>query len=142
MAFDPVSIALELGGKLVDHFFPDPAKNAEAKLELLKLQQTGALAQLTADTDLAKAQIAVNQAEASNPRLWVAGWRPAVGWVGAAGLAYASILEPLARFLATLYGYKSAFPVLDTTITMQVLFALLGMGVLRSRDKEKGVATK
>ena len=111
-------------------------------LKLLELQQSGELAKLAAETELAKGQLAINQAEAASPRLWVSGWRPFVGWVGGAGLAYASILEPIARFVATIQGYTGAFPALDTTITMQVLFALLGIGGMRSWDKYKGVATK
>ena len=142
MAFDPVSAVLDVGSKLIDRLWPDPAQRDAAKVKLLELQQSGELARLTAETELSKAQIAVNQAEAASPRLFVAGWRPWVGWVGGAGLAYAAILEPLARFVATILGYTGAFPVIDTTITMQVLFALLGMGALRTREKEKGVAAK
>ena len=142
MAFDPVSAVLDVGSKLIDRLWPDPAQRDAAKVKLLELQQSGDLARLTAETEIAKAQIAVNQAEAASPRLWVSGWRPFVGWVGGAGLAYAAILEPLARFVATLAGYTGAFPVLDTTITMQILFALLGVGALRTREKEKGVAAR
>lgn len=142
MSFDPVSAAFQLGGKLLDRFFPDPAKRAEAQLELLKLQQSGDLAKLAAETDLAKGQLAINAEEAKHASIWVSGWRPCVGWVGAAGLAYAAILEPLARFLATLGGYTGAFPVLDTTITMQLLFGLLGLGGFRTYEKSRGVAAK
>jgi len=142
MALDPVSAVLEVGGKLIDRLWPDPAQRDAAKLKMLEMQQTGELAKLTAETELAKGQLAINAEEAKNPRLWVSGWRPCVGWVGAAGLAYAAILEPLARFVATLAGYTGAFPVLDTTITMQILFALLGVGALRTREKEKGVAAR
>ena len=53
MAFDPVSAALDIGGKIIDRVWPDPAQKDAAKLALLQLYQTGALAQLTADTDLA-----------------------------------------------------------------------------------------
>jgi hypothetical protein len=142
MSFDPLSAAFQLGGKLLDRFFPDPAKRAEAQVELLRLQQTGELAHLASETDLAKGQIAINVEEAKHSSFWVAGWRPCVGWVGAAGLAYAAILEPLARFVATLAGYTGAFPVLDTTITMQLLFGLLGLGGFRTYEKSKGVAAK
>jgi hypothetical protein len=57
-------------------------------------------------------------------------------------LAYAAILEPILRLIATLWGYTGEFPVIDTTITMQILFGLLGLGAMRSYDKVKGVATK
>jgi hypothetical protein len=86
------------------------------------------------------AQIAVNQEEAKSSSLFVSGWRPYVGWVCGNALAYVAILEPIARFVATLNGYHGPFPIIDTTITMQVLLGLLGLGYLRSQDKKNGVA--
>ena len=133
---------LPLIGKVMDLIFPDPEKAAEAKLRAAELAQKGELAVLDAEVKLALGQLGINQEEAKNPSLWVSGWRPAVGWTGAAGLAYAAILEPLARFVATVAGYHGAFPELDTTITMQILFAILGVGGLRTFEKSKGVASK
>jgi hypothetical protein len=133
----------DFAGKVIEKIFPDPAKADAAKLELFKLQQSGELAQLAAETDLAKGQLAINVEEAKNASVFVSGWRPFVGWVGGVGLAYAAILEPVARFCATVfYGYVGIFPVLDTTITMQILFGLLGLGAMRSYDKKQGTATK
>jgi len=130
----------DFASKVIDKIFPDPEKKAAAQLELLKLQQTGELAQLAAETDITKAQIAVNQEEAKSSSLFVAGWRPMVGWVGGFGLAYAAILEPLARFIATVfYHYQGPYPAIDTTITMQILFGLLGLGGYRTMEKIKGV---
>ncbi len=89
------------------------------------------------------AQIAVNQEEAKSASVWVAGWRPGVGWICAAALAYAAILEPLLRFAAQVgFGYTGAFPAVDTNITMQVLLGMLGIAGLRSYDKQKGTDTK
>ena len=86
-------------------------------------------------------QIAVNAEEAKSESLFVAGWRPACGWVGAIALAYSSILEPLAEFVAKVaFGYSGQFPTLDTTITMQVLFGILGLGAYRSYDKKAAPA--
>ena len=133
---------LPLISKVVDLVIPDPNKAAEAKLKAAEMAQKGELAVLDAELKLAMGQLEINKEEAKNPSLWVSGWRPFVGWVGASGLAYAAILEPLARFVATLSGYTGAFPLLDTTITMQILFAILGVGGLRSFDKVKGVATR
>src|SRR6185503_19786991 len=99
MAFDPVSAFLEVGSKLIDRLWPDPVKADAAKLELVKMQQNGELAKLAADTSLAQAQIGVNVEEAKSTNWFVAGWRPSCGWIGAVGLGYAAILEPLARFL-------------------------------------------
>lgn len=143
MAFDPISAVLDIGGKLIDRLWPDPAQAAAAKVELYKMEKSGELAELTAKTELAKGQIGVNMEEAKNPRLFVSGWRPWVGWVCGAAFAYAAIVEPVARFIAAVvFGYKGAFPVIDTALTMQVLFGILGLGAMRMREKEKGVASK
>lgn len=127
----------EFGSKLIDRIFPDKEKAAQAQLELAKLQQSGDLAQLAAETALIKGQQEINKVEAASQSIWVAGWRPFAGWVGGAALAYAAIIEPLFRFIAqVVFNYFGSFPVLDTTITMQVLFGLLGLGAYRSYDKK------
>lgn len=143
MAFDPVTVALEVGGKLLDRLWPDPATRDAAKLELLKMRQSGELAQLASDTELAKAQMAINAVEAASGSLFVSGWRPAVGWTCAFGLAYVSILEPMARFAAMVWmQYGGAFPVIDTTITFQILFGMLGIAGMRTAEKFRNVASK
>lgn len=143
MSLDPVTAVLDIGGKLLDRLWPDPATRDAAKLELLKMQQTGELAQLTAETELAKGQMAVNAAEAANASIFVSGWRPAVGWTCAFGLFYVSILEPMARFAAMVWlKYSGAFPVIDTTITFQILFGMLGIAGMRTAEKFKNVASK
>jgi len=87
------------------------------------------------------AQIAVNTEEAKSSSLFVSGWRPFVGWVCGASLAYVSILDPMVRFVAkVIFGYGGTFPVIDTTITMQVLFGMLGIGAMRSFDKKQGTS--
>lgn len=87
------------------------------------------------------AQIAVNQEEAKSASFFVAGWRPFIGWVCGVSLAYVSLVEPIARFLATvLFKYAGTFPVIDTTLTMQILLGLLGLGAMRSFDKKNGSA--
>ena len=128
----------DLGKGLIDRLFPDPAQAAAAQLELLKMQQNGDLAQLAADTDLAKLQIQTNLAEAAG-NWFTAGWRPCIGWVCGAGLAYAALIEPFARFIAKVwFGYTGEFPVIDTTLTMQILLGMLGLGAMRSVEKVKG----
>lgn len=126
--------------KLIDRFFPDPEKKAVAQLELIKMQQTGELAALAATTDLAKAQLAVNEKEASNPSIFVSGWRPAIGWICASALAYQFILRPMALFSAAYAGHPIPNPpALDDTL-WQLLFGMLGLGGLRTYEKVKGKA--
>jgi hypothetical protein len=57
MALDPVSALLDVGSKVIDRLWPDPAQRDAAKLELFKLQQSGELAQLAAETELAKGRL-------------------------------------------------------------------------------------
>lgn len=85
------------------------------------------------------AQIDVNKEQAKSINWFVAGARPAAMWIGVFGFAYAAIIEPAARFVAMLKGYTGAFPALDTTITMQLLFGLLGIAGMRMNEKVKGV---
>lgn len=99
------------------------------------------MAKLGISIDLA--QIAVNVEEAKSGSVFVAGGRPFILWVCGFAFAYVAIVEPLARFVATVgFQYTGAFPVIDTTLTLQVLGGLLGLSGLRTIDKVKGVASK
>lgn len=133
---------IPLLGSLMDKLFPDPTAAAEAKLKVMQLAQNGELAQLQADVSLATGQMEINKQEATNSNVFVSGPRPFIMWVCGIALLYVSLLEPIGRFVATvLYGYKGAFPVIDTTITLQLLFGLLGLGAMRSYDKKNGTAS-
>jgi hypothetical protein len=123
---------------LIERFFPDPEKQAEAQRALLQMQQNGELALLASETDLAKLQLQVNVEEAKSTNWFVAGWRPGIGWVCGAGLAYASLIEPFARFIAKVwFGYTGEFPVISTDLTLQILMGMLGLGAMRSVEKIK-----
>ncbi len=138
---NPLFIApiLEIGKGIINKLFPDPAAAAAAQLELLKMQQNGELAQLAAETDLAKLQLQVNVEEAKSTNWCVAGWRPGIGWVCGAGLAYAALIEPFARFIAKVwFGYTGEFPVISTDLTLQILMGMLGLTAARSIEKIKG----
>lgn len=143
MALDPVTALLDVGSKVIDRLWPDPAQRDAAKLELFKLQQSGELAQLAAQTDLAKMQIAVNVEEAKSSSVFVSGARPFILWGCGIAMLYAALFEPIMRFVAVVvYHYAGAFPVIDTSLTTQLLFALLGLAGMRTVDKIKGVASK
>jgi hypothetical protein len=83
------------------------------------------------------AQTAINLEEAKSEHIFVSGWRPFVGWTGGFALAYASIIEPFITWIARLCGSTVVFPAIDTTVTMQVLFGILGLGAFRSFDKKQ-----
>ncbi len=135
MSLDPVTALLDIGGKVIDRIWPDPTQAANAKFELFKLQQSGELQAMAG-------QLAINQEEAKNPSVFVSGARPFILWVCGIAFAYATIVEPLMRFVATVYfSYAGQYPVIDTVLTLQVLAGLLGLGTLRSFDKKNGVAS-
>jgi hypothetical protein len=128
---------LELGKGLINRFFPDPSQAAAAQLELLKMAQTGELAQLAAETEITKAQLAVNQAEASSGNTYASSWRPTVGYTCVAGLGYTFLLQPLLPWIAALLGANVPdLPTLDTNVLMTLLLGMLGIGGMRSFDKK------
>jgi hypothetical protein len=138
---NPLLVPLfEIGKGIIDKLFPDPQAAAAAKVELFRMQQNGELAALAAETDLAKGQLAVNAAEASSGNMFVAGWRPAIGWICAAGLGYEFLLSPLLPWVAALIvGHPIAeLPDLPTETLMTLLFGMLGLGSLRTVEKIKG----
>lgn len=139
MSLDPISALFDLGKSAIDKIWPDPIKRAEEVRKLEEMRQKGDLAQLDAQVKLLVGQLEINKQEAQHKSIFVAGWRPFVGWCCGFALAYAAIIEPLMRFIAKMYGYDGEFPIVDTTITMQVLLGMLGLGVMRTREKEKGV---
>lgn len=141
MAFDPLSAALEIGGKVIDRLWPDPTQRDAAKLELIKMQQSGELAILTADTELAKGQMSINEAEAANTSLFVSGWRPFIGWVCGAAFGYHFVLQPFLAFALSASGHKVDLPVFNMDELSTVLMGMLGLGGLRTIEKVKA-ATK
>lgn len=133
MPFDPISAALDLGSKIIERLWPDPAKRDEAKLELFKMQQAGELAQIAA-------QLEVNKVEAANPSVFVSGWRPFVGWVCTVALAIQFIAAPALTWGAALAGHAVIFPSLDMGTLLTLLGGMLGLGGLRTVEKLNGVA--
>lgn len=141
MSFDPLSAAFDLGKGIIDKIWPDPTKRAQEMRLLEELKQKGNLAELQAHVTLLQGQMQINAKEAEHKSVFVAGWRPFVGWVGGLSLAYVSMIEPLMRFIATMIGYDGEFPVIDTTLNMQVLMGMLGIAGMRSFDKVKKTQT-
>jgi len=132
LGIDPAVVEQTVAGMTPAQLVQMKQYDNEFKLEMAKV-----------GISIDMAQIAVNTEEAKSGSTFVAGGRPAAIWVGVFSLAYASTIEPLMRFVATvMFHYAGAFPVLNTTITLQVLFGLLGLGAYRSFDKYNGTDTK
>ncbi len=123
MAFLPI---LDVLGKIVDNVIPDPDKKMEMKVELAKLADQEAARESTERI----AQTEVNKVEAGHSSLFVAGWRPAVGWTCVAGFGYNIILAP-----------ATGLPTADAALLRDVLLGMLGISYLgRTVEKIKGVA--
>ena len=86
------------------------------------------------------AQLEVNKAEAVHKSIFVAGWRPFVGWVCGVALAYHFILAPLLQFSFALAGMDQELPEFEFSQLSTVLMGMLGLGGLRTFEKMKGVS--
>jgi len=136
---NPLSALFDIGKTAIEKIWPDPAKQAEQLFKLEELKQKGDLAELNAHVQSLTGQLEINKVEAGHASIFVAGWRPFVGWCCGFALLYASILEPLMRFIATMFGYAGTFPIIDTNTTMQVLLGMLGLVGARSYEKKNKV---
>ena len=133
MSFDPITAGLDVLGKVLDRVLPDKAAADKAKAELLTMQVRGDLDQLIG-------QLEINKVEAGHSSIFVAGWRPASGWICNIGLLYTFLLQPFLTWLATV-AQIPAPPGIPFDALYVLLGSLLGVGTLRTVDKVKGVAS-
>lgn len=127
-----IGTIIESVGKVAGDLITTDKEKAQLEIENRKLDQA---------IDLA--QIEVNKIEAASSSLFTSGWRPYIGWGCGTAFLYSALFEPIMRFVAqVIFDYKGPFPQLDTALTMQVLFGMLGMAGMRSYEKFKGVASK
>jgi hypothetical protein len=118
---------------LLDKFIEDKdTKNALAH-EIATMSERHA-------QELAKGQLEVNKVEAASKSMFVAGWRPAVGWVTVIGMASNYILIPMGNFGLALAGSDITIPLLQMSEMMPVLLGMLGLGTMRSVEKIKKVS--
>jgi hypothetical protein len=127
----PLAI-LEVGGRLLDKLIPDKTAREKAQAELLRAAQ---------DQDFQKAmgQLEINKVEAQHSSIFVAGWRPAIGWVCVIGLAYNFLFYPILTWLVAVTGSEINPPPLLSENLMELVLGMLGLGALRSFEKWKGV---
>ncbi len=136
MNLNPIAGIIESVGKVAGDLVTTEKERMQLELEGRKLDQA---------IDLA--QIGVNNTEAASASVFVAGWRPAIGWIGAAALAYQFLLYPLALWGWTyLQGMGwipkelAPPPVLDADQLWVILSGILGIAGLRTVEKSKGVS--
>lgn len=130
-----IDSVLDIGSKVIDRLWPDPAKRDAAKLELFKLQQSGEL-------QVIEQQLKINAAEAASLNPFNSGWRPGLGWICVAAFGMNFVAAPIVNWAVLLAGKQIVFPVLDMTEIMPVLIGMLGLAGIRSYEKVQGVASK
>lgn len=121
---------------LVSEVIVDKDKRAELNVRLQELEDR---ANERYHEEL-MAQSAVNQAEAQHRSVFVAGWRPFIGWTGGAGVAWTFVISPLIEWLSRINGWTGSMPELDTSQLMTLVMAMLGVGAMRSYDKKNGTS--
>ena len=131
-----IGAIIESVGKVASDLITTDKERIELELEGKRIDQA---------TDLA--QMEVNKTEAQNQNLFVAGWRPAVGWVGAAAMAYQFLAYPLLVWSWTWMQAEQIVPqdvkpppMLDTEALWVILSGMLGIAGMRSFEKTRGVA--
>jgi hypothetical protein len=91
--------------------------------------------------EAAMAQVEVNKAEAKHSSIFVAGWRPFIGWTCGVALCYHFVANPIILFGVAAAGLTiPALPEFDMSSLMTVLMGMLGLGGLRTFEKTKGIA--
>lgn len=123
--------------KVLD-FIPDPKAKAEALAKAQEAAQEHEEKIITAFLASDQAQAAVNAKEAENPNLFIAGWRPAVGWVCASAFAWVYVLQPVITFILAAFQHPVMLPTLDFSQMSTVLMGMLGLSGMRTYEKSQG----
>lgn len=128
----------EFGSKIIDKIFPDKTEAEKIKLSMYEMQMKGELQELNNIFLLAVEQAKINSVEAASSSVWVSGWRPFIGWICGSALAYNYILMPLTVYIAAMINPEAPpMPALDSGELVTLLFGMLGIGAMRSYDKQK-----
>lgn len=120
-------------GTVIERVVPDKEAAEAAKREI----QSELVNNIN---DIAKAQIEVNKTEAAHRNVFVAGWRPFIGWTCGTAFAYHFVLQPVCVFVLAANGVTVELPSFDMSALMTVLTGMLGLGGLRTFEKIKGSA--
>jgi hypothetical protein len=122
-----IASPIEAIGNVFDKLFTSDAERAQAEAVLEKLRQNPAAL-----------QVELNKIEAAHRSVFVAGWRPAVGWICAAGVGWAYLGHPLFLWAAALWSPGLRPPEIHTDSLFELVLAMLGMAGLRSFEKSTG----
>ena len=125
----PVVGAIDAVGNAFDQLFTSDKERAKAKQVLEKLRQHPHILQAE-----------MNKIEAGHRSLFVAGWRPFIGWVCGIGLMWAFLGHPIFEWVVALGGTDIEPPVIHSDSMMELVLAMLGLGGLRTFEKLTGRA--
>lgn len=115
-------------GNVLDGLFTSDDEKLDKNIIMQRLAQKPQLA-----------QIELNKVEAQHRSMFVAGWRPFIGWVCGFALLYSFIIRDVLAWYLTQSGSNYAPPPeLAMEHLMAVLMALLGLGGYRTFEKIKG----
>ena len=126
-----------LGGKggalkqitnVIDELHTSEEEKLDKKILMQRIQQK-----------LAEKQLDVNAKEASHRSVFVAGWRPAIGWCGAGALFFEFILSPCIEWYAKFSGLDLTAPEIQTGPLLAIVTSMLGVAGMRSFEKAKGL---
>lgn len=126
--------------KLLDKIIPDPDAREAAKRELIRAERTQDLEELRLILSADQSQNSINQTEASHRELFVAGWRPFIGWVCGVAFGYHFVIQPILAFVIANSGSEVRLPVFDMDALFTVLMGMLGLGGLRTFEKIRNVS--
>ena len=118
----------DLATTVIGKIWPDKSKEEQAQLAMA--------------FQVIQGQMDVNKAEASNPSVFVSGWRPFIGWVCGSACAWNWIGIPIATVLLVAVNHPVALAQADISQMMPILLGMLGLGGLRTIEKIQGVAAK
>ena len=127
-----------LVGPIVNKFvdrIPNGNERARAKEALEKELVDAANSVMLAQTE-------INAAEAQHKSIFVAGWRPFIGWVCGVGIAWSMVVQPVAQWAMIAWGDGTELPTIDTSYLMELVTAMLGMRGRRTFEKMRGVARR
>lgn len=121
-------------GDLLNRLVPDKAGDAKLQAEInLRLAE--------AANEVLKGQVETNKIEAASPNVFVSGWRPFIGWVCGAALAWTFLGHDLATWIAVMFARDDLIPpAIDSEPLFELVLAMLGLGGLRTFEKLKKVA--
>jgi hypothetical protein len=125
-------------GDTVDNLFTSKDEKMEKELEMLKAQREFDLEENKLIAQQNIAQTEVNKVEADSNNLFIAGWRPAIGWIGALALLYQFIIYPLLTWIPDIHVPKP----IDNDMLWTIITGMLGIAGMRSYDKLKSTDTK